>query len=418
MRTPVQLYVRRHMGASVRCWLHEPTRGPCGLPEIVAVAAESQRAARSCADPWHSMNMALIHCVGWQSSSVRTSMKYREVGNTATRVSEIGFGGGGNAGLMVRGSAEEQRQAIARALDLGINYFDQSPDYGTGLSETNLGRVLKDLGVRPYITTKVEVREQNLDDIAGHVVRSVDESLNRLGVDYVDFLQIHNGPVTTRPQLSGRTYTHLWIEDYLRPGGALEGLQRVQRAGKARFLGFITRGNDAPAARQLIDTGCFSLINASVNLLNPSAALKPYGMHVEQDYDRILTYAAAHGVGAAVYSPLAGWFLTNGAVSGSTPHALASGPRTPESEQVGLRRAKALGFLSSTLHPDVQRDDHNLAEAAIRFVLSLEGVSVVLGGFSDTHQVEEVAGCSGRGPLSEENLMRVEGIWRSNFGMT
>ncbi|MPZ16175.1 MAG: aldo/keto reductase, partial [Chloroflexi bacterium] len=147
-------------------------------------------------------------------------MKYREVGNTGIRVSEIGFGGGGNAGLMVRGSVEEQRDAIFRALDLGINYFDQAPDYGTGISETNLGRVLKDLGVRPYVTTKVEVREQNLDDIAGHVVRSVDESLNRLGVDYVDFLQIHNGPVLTRPELSGRTYTHLWIEDYLRQGGA------------------------------------------------------------------------------------------------------------------------------------------------------------------------------------------------------
>src|SRR5581483_6439333 len=165
---------------------------------------------------------------------------------------------------------EQQRTAIARALELGINYFDQAPDYGAGASEANLGRVLRELGARPVITTKVEVRAENLDDIAGHVVRSVEASLQRLGVDSVDFLQIHNGPLMTRPELTGRSYTRLWIEDFLRPGGGLDGLQRAQRDGKARHIGFVTRGNDVEAVRQLIDTGLFSLINVSVNLLNPS----------------------------------------------------------------------------------------------------------------------------------------------------
>ena len=85
-------------------------------------------------------------------------MNYRDLGSTGVRVSEIGFGCGGNAGLMVRGTPVEQREAIHRALELGVNYFDQAPDYGDGLSETNLGRALKDLGAHPYITTKVEVR--------------------------------------------------------------------------------------------------------------------------------------------------------------------------------------------------------------------------------------------------------------------
>ena len=343
-------------------------------------------------------------------------MQYREVGNTGVRVSEVGFGGGGNAGLMVRATPEQQREAIVRALELGINYFDQAPDYGDGVSETNLGNALKVLGVRPYITSKVEVREANLSDIAGHVERSVEETLKRLGVEYLDFLQIHNGPVMARPDITGRIYTHLWIEDYLRPGGALEGLQRVQRAGKARFIGFITRGNDSEAARKLIDTGAFSLINASVNLLNPSAGMKPYGMSVAQDYGGILNYAADHGVGAAIYSPLAGWLLTDQAASGGDPHPLARGSRTPEVGDVGLQRSRALAFLSHKLNPYSQKEDHNLAQAAIRFNLSLKGVTVVLGGFSDANQVEEVAGCAGKGPLSEENMMRVETVWRANFG--
>ena len=343
-------------------------------------------------------------------------MNYREVGNTGVRVSEVGFGCGGNAGLMVRGTAEQQREAIARALELGINYFDEAPDYGDGGSETNLGRALKDLGARPYITSKVEVRVDDLEDIAGHVVRSVDESLGRLGVDYLDFLQIHNGPVMERPELSGRSYTHLWIEDYLRAGGALEGLQRVQREGKARFIGFITRGNDADAAQQLIDTGAFSLINVSVNLLNPSAGTKPDEMQVDQDWGGILSYAASHGVGAAVYSPLAGGFLTDNAVTDRPAHPLGRGARSSESGESGTRQAKALSFLSRKINPDSQKDDHDLSEAALRYVLSLEGVSMLLGGFSDTQQVEENAAYSGKGPLSAENMARIEAVWRSNFG--
>src|SRR2546430_300912 len=235
------------------------------------------------------------------------TVEYRQIGKTELLVSEIGFGCGGNAGLMVRGSPEEQRQVVARAIELGINYFDNAPDYGNGLAEESLGRALKDLKVRPVITSKVEVRHADLGDIAGHVVRSTEESLERLGVDYVDILQIHNGPAPSSPQLEGRSYTQLWIEDYLRPGGALEGLQRVLRDGKARYLGFICRGNDGYQVRQLIDTNLFRIINVPYTLLNPTAGMaRPRGLEVDRDFGEVIPYAYEHGVGAAIYSPLAG----------------------------------------------------------------------------------------------------------------
>jgi aryl-alcohol dehydrogenase-like predicted oxidoreductase len=338
-------------------------------------------------------------------------VEYRQVGDTELRVSEIGFGCGGNAGLMVRGSADEQRRMVARAVELGINYFDNAPDYGNGRAEENLGRVLRELQVRPVITSKVEVRHTDLADIAGHVVRSTEESLQRLGVDYLDILQIHNGPAPSPPKLEGRAYTQLWINDYLRSGGALEGLQRVLRDGKARYVGFICRGNDGDQVRQLIDTDVFRLINVPYTLLNPTAGMaKPKGLEVDRDFGGVINYAHAHGVGAAIYSPLAGGFLTDHSVAGGDRHPLA-GARDTASEvyRRHLQMARALSFL--------RRDGrHTLTQAAMRFILMHNGVTVVLGGFSAMDHLEEASQISGTGPLAPELMARVEMVWRANFG--
>jgi aryl-alcohol dehydrogenase-like predicted oxidoreductase len=338
-------------------------------------------------------------------------MEYRQVGNTALRISEIGFGCGGNAGLMVRGSSEEQRQVVARAAELGINYFDNAPDYGNGLAEENLGRVLKELQIRPVLTSKVEVRNTDLGDIAGHVVRSTEESLKRLGVDVLDILQIHNGPAPFPLQLEGRAYTQLWIDDFLRPGGALDGLQRVLRDGKARYVGFICRGNDGDQVRQLLDTNMFRMINVPYTLFNPTAGrAKPEGLEIDRDFGGVIDYAYAHGVGTAIYSPLAGGFLTDHIVAGGARHPLA-GPRNSASEayQRTLEMARALSFLRC-------EGTHTLTQAAMRFILMHPGVTVVLGGFSAMDHLEEIVPVSGADPLAPELMARVETVWRANFG--
>ena len=340
-------------------------------------------------------------------------MKYRSVGAADLRLSEIGFGCGGTAGLMIRGSFEERLAVVARALELGINYFDEAPDYGDGESETNLGRVLKELDARPVITTKVEVREADLADVAGHVERSVDASLRRLGLDQVDIVQIHNGPVATSPALRGRDYRVLGIGDYLGPRGALEGLRRIRAAGKARYLGFVCRGDDAPEVRQLIDTGEFSLINIAYSLLNPSATIPPIpGMEVEADFGQVVPYAAAHGVGVVVYSPLASGVLSDGAQDGEEPHRLSglAGREVSETRRLQLARASRLRFLSDG-------QGTTLAQAAIRFVLTCPDVTTVLAGVSDLQQLEETAAASELGPLPQDQLTQVEAAWRDNLGM-
>lgn len=335
-------------------------------------------------------------------------MKFRTVPGTDMAISEVGFGCGGNAGLMVRGSFSEQVRVIGDAAALGVNYFDTAPDYGDGLAEENLGRALKQLGLRPWVTTKVEIRADDRDDIAGHVVRSVDASLRRLRMDHVDVVQIHNGPSLTRPDQSPDTYERLWVEDFFRPGGVLDGLDRVLRQGKARHVGFVCRGNDREAVERLFDTGLFRLINVPYTLLNPTTGMvKPAGLLIERDYGDVLGLARARGIGAAIFSPLAGGLLTDESVRGEPGHRHA---RQRARENAPTRDQRRAARLRDMLAPE-----ESLASLAYRFILAHDGVSTVIGGFSDSHHVAELVRASDAGPLSPDQVSALHGLWESNF---
>ena len=87
-------------------------------------------------------------------------MKYRNLGKTGLKVSELGFGCGSIGGLMVRGERKDQLRVVTRAIESGINYFDTARIYGDGQSETNLGQVLKELKSDVVVGTKVQQLEQ------------------------------------------------------------------------------------------------------------------------------------------------------------------------------------------------------------------------------------------------------------------
>jgi aryl-alcohol dehydrogenase-like predicted oxidoreductase len=339
-----------------------------------------------------------------------TAMRTRRIATTDLALSEIGFGCGGNAGLMVRGSGAEQERAVARALELGINYFDNSPDYGDGGAEEALGRALKAAGARPLLNSKVEIRAENLSDIAGHVIQSTDASLRRLGVDHLDVLQIHNGPSAKPVALEGRAYARLSIADYFRRGGAIDGVERLIRAGKVRYGGFICRGGDGDEVRQVLATGVFHLINVPYTLLNPTAGQScPAGLVVEKDYGDVITAARQVGAGAAIYSPLAGGFLTVDFAGGTARHPLAR-PARGSSDVIEQQRAKvrALQFLS-------HETGLTLAQAAIRFILMNHGVTTVLGGFSSVEQIEEAVAAAGAPPFEAELMARLETVWSGDL---
>ena len=119
-------------------------------------------------------------------------MERRILGKTGVEVAVLGFGCGAVGGLMVRGTAADQERAVARALALGINYFDTAPIYGNGESEKNLGRVLKTLRPNVVVGTKVRIPDEARGRAAEAVTASLEASLARLGLERVDLLQLHN----------------------------------------------------------------------------------------------------------------------------------------------------------------------------------------------------------------------------------
>jgi aryl-alcohol dehydrogenase-like predicted oxidoreductase len=130
-------------------------------------------------------------------------MEYRTLGRTGLKVSALAFGCGDVGGLMVRGEPVDRERAIARAVELGINYLDTAPSYGSGESEKNLGAVLRALRPPVIVGTKCRLSAADMADVPGAITRSVETSLGLLGRGRLDLFHLHNpiGRVRTERRL-------------------------------------------------------------------------------------------------------------------------------------------------------------------------------------------------------------------------
>ena len=329
-------------------------------------------------------------------------MQYRTLGRTDLRISEIGFGCGNNAGLMTRGSHEEQLQAVRLALDLGINYFDTAAGYGNGKSEANLGRALEELGADVVLATKVRLEPEDGTDLKAATIASIEQSLKRLSRESVDLIQLHTRVALQR---GGRRFV-LTPAELLGAGGVLEGFKIVREQGKARYFGFSGLG-DPQALHALIDSGEFNSVQAYYNLLNPSAGQPVPERFSALDYGGLINRAATQGMGVVVIRVLAAGALTANPEAGG---GSSSQPLSPGSNYaVDVERATKLGFL-------VDGDVKTLSQAAIRFALMKPEVSTVLVGFSNPSHIDEAVACSGAGGLREEAMARLKRLWDTDFG--
>jgi aryl-alcohol dehydrogenase-like predicted oxidoreductase len=320
-------------------------------------------------------------------------MQLREFGRTGMRTSILGFGCGAVGGLMVRGAAADQERAVARALEVGVNYFDTAVQYGNGESEKNLGRVLKALKPAGAIVgTKVRLPAADFSRIGEAVARSLEGSLARLGMDHVDIFHLHNAITTAG---GGEALSARQVLDEVAPSFA-----RLVAQGKTRFLG-ITAVGDTAALHQVVDARLFHSAQVVYNMLNPSAGAALPKNYPAHDYGRLLDHTQAAGVGVVGIRVLAG-----GALSGSLDrHPIASAPPEPigsaMSYDADVERARRLmplvrdGFAAT------------LTEAATRFAISHPAVSTVLVGMATPQQFEDAFAAVQKGPLPPEALARL-----------
>jgi aryl-alcohol dehydrogenase-like predicted oxidoreductase len=330
-------------------------------------------------------------------------MQYRTVGKTGIKISEIGFGCGNNAVLMVKAPYEDQRKAVRHALDLGINFFDTAFAYGLGKSEENLGRILNDLGAAPVISTKIRLEADAVGDVGATTIRAVEAGLKRLNRDRVDFIQLHTRVTLERGAAKRFSLTP---QDVLGPRGVVEGLKTMRDRGKVGYFGFSGLGEVA-ALHELVDSGEFHGFQAYYNLLNPSAGQPVPPGFSALDYRLIIDRAAAKGMGAFVIRVLAAGALTSNPSSGGGSSAE---PLSPGSDYaLDIERAAKVKVA-------VGVDGKSLTQAAIRFGLMKSEISTVLVGFSNTTHIDEAVACSGSGALSQDAMDKLRQLWDTDFG--
>lgn len=153
-------------------------------------------------------------------------MKYHPLGKTGLQVSRLAFGGSSLGSVFKAIDEREGIRAVHVAVDHGINLIDTAPYYGATKAETVLGKALREIPRdRYYLATKVArygTTAADFDFSAARVTASVDESLQRLGVETIDFIQAHDIEFGNLSQIIHET---------------IPALRRVQAAGKARFIG-------------------------------------------------------------------------------------------------------------------------------------------------------------------------------------
>jgi aryl-alcohol dehydrogenase-like predicted oxidoreductase len=318
-------------------------------------------------------------------------VEYRILGRTGLRVSRVGFGCGNIGGLMVRGTAADQERAVARALELGFNYFDTAPMYGDTVSETNLGRVLATLRPDIVLATKSPADPQQRGKLGAAIAQSCEASLRRLQRERVDVFQLHTAVTLTGG--NGTLDVQTVIEE------VVPAFEALRKQGKIGFYGFSGTG-EAAALPQLIATGAFDVFQVIYNILNASAGDGAFGA-IGANYANALARAAEQRMGAVGIRVLAGGALS----SDATRHAVSSQSVVPMGTSADYRGDR-VG--AARLTPLVT-EGHvaTLAEAALRFAITQPMISSALVGFSDLDQVEAAATAETKGPLPQKTLDRI-----------
>jgi aryl-alcohol dehydrogenase-like predicted oxidoreductase len=309
-------------------------------------------------------------------------MNYRELGSTGIVVSEIGFGawgiGGESAGATSYGKTKdsESKKSIELAVESGINFFDTAPPYGDGHSEILLGEVLSPIRSQVVLATKIGIKSFGAppDFSPKQIRRSLYESLRRLKTDYLDLLQIHNcnfDVVKSNP-------------------GLLDELIKFKAEGLIREIGVTVKS--PLEALILLQQFEFTTVQVNLNMLDMRAI--DCGL---------LNYAAFNKIGVIARTPMAFGFLS-GNVDSNTQFSSNDHRSNWPKEQLD-RWLKVSDRLFGCI---LEFSNLRRAIQAIRFCLSIDGVSTVIPGMMKPEEVLENVTASELGKLSALDINSIK----------
>jgi len=314
-------------------------------------------------------------------------MQYVNLGRTGLKVSRICLG------MMTYGTPkwrpwvldeETSRPFVRRALELGINFFDTADMYSLGVSEEVTGRAVRDFGARDKVVVATKAYYPMSDDpndrglSRKHLMSAIDNSLRRLGTDYVDLYQIHRWDADTP------------IEE------TLTALHDIVRAGKARYIGASSMMSwQFARALDLAD---------QLGLTRFVSMQNHYNLVYREEEREMLPLCREEGIGVIPWSPLARGFL-------------AGNRRSPTDAQTARGRTDTFGhglyyapedFTVAERCAEVARDKGvKPAQVALAWVLRQPGITAPIVGASKMEQLDQAVEALDI-TLSEEDAQRLE----------
>src|SRR6266511_1457922 len=315
-------------------------------------------------------------------------MEYRNIGRSGLQVSAAGLGCN-NFGMRI--DKEQAAKVVGRALELGVTLFDTADIYGGTRSEEFLGAALGGRRKSVVVATKFvgPVGEGPLNRGASrsHIMRAVEDSLRRLGTDYIDLYQIHFPDVTTP------------IEETLR------ALDDVVRQGKVRYIGCSNF-----AGWQVVEA---QWVTRTQHLSPLISAQNEYNLLDRRIERELVPACKEYGLGILPYFPLASGFLTGKYRPGEKP---------PEGTRLAAWGARGQEVLSernfailSGLEQFAEQRGKTVLDVAVGWLASQSYVPSVIAGATKPEQVEaNVKAADWR--LTAEEMSEVDGITRRREG--
>ncbi|MBM4044587.1 MAG: 4Fe-4S dicluster domain-containing protein [Planctomycetes bacterium] len=281
-------------------------------------------------------------------------MKYRTLGRTGLKVSELGFGTSVN---------ELSIPILAAGIERGVNYVDTSPNYGRGKSEETLGELFKGSRVRDRMILCTKTSGMKLDaDVERELPERVEASLKRMRTDYLDILMSPHG--ASRPE-------------QVQNAAVFGAFEKLKKQGKARFFGVSIHTNAAETALAAIQSGYYDVVMTIVNVCTTSPALMAEARALRE---AAMQADAAKGKGK----------------SRPPPEVFDMRPVLAEAvkKNVGIVAMKAVGAVPQAIRDKApahfgQASGMNVFQMCYKWALSQEGVAVAVAEMTSLQMLEE-----------------------------